>query len=121
VVALHALVFAAVRGPGSRFPILHKPEGRDLRQATGWAHSDPAGEVHAMGMLNSNEMAAEERDYATCEASFETKSGYKSRTGAGCRGIVSVASGGRIRRSQRAGGGYGDVEEHYTAARDYTR
>jgi hypothetical protein len=28
-VALHALVFAAVRGPGSRFPIPHKPEGRD--------------------------------------------------------------------------------------------
>jgi hypothetical protein len=65
---------------------------------------------------NNNYMATEECDYATCEASFETKSGYESRTGARCRRIVLVASRGRIRRSQRAGGGYGDVEEHDTAA-----
>jgi hypothetical protein len=50
----------------------------------------------------------EELDYATCEASFETKSGDEGRAGLGRRRSVSITSGGRIRSDQCAGRGYAD-------------
>jgi hypothetical protein len=70
-------------------------------------------------MLNSNYMAMEERDHATCEASFKTKSGDKGRAGVERRWSVAVTGGGRIRDDQRASRGHVDDEEHNTRARNY--
>jgi hypothetical protein len=72
-----------------------------------------------VGMLNSNYMAMEECEYATCEASFETKSGDKGRAGVERRWSVSVTGGGRFRNDQPAGRGYADDEEHHARARNY--
>jgi hypothetical protein len=72
-------------------------------------------------MLNGNYMATEEREYATCEAGFETKSGDKGRAGVERRWSVSVSGGGCIRNDQRARRGYADDEEHYARARNYPR
>jgi hypothetical protein len=52
----------------------------------------------------------EELDYATCEASFEAKSGDEGRAGVGCRRSVFIISGGRIRNDQCASRGYADDE-----------
>ncbi len=93
---------------------------RGLGQAAGWAHRRPAGEAHAgtwrtFGISGAScaghrlkkhhcrayevrgDAGMERRDYATCETSFETKSRDEDLAGVGCRGSVSVISGGRIR------------------------
>jgi hypothetical protein len=50
----------------------------------------------------------EELDYATCEASFEAKSGDEGGAGVGCRRSVSITRGGRIRSDQCARRGYAE-------------
>jgi len=61
----------------------------------------------------------EEQTHATCEASFETKGWNESRTGVGCRRVVSIAGGGRIRNDRWAGSRYAGNAEYRARARNY--
>ena len=63
----------------------------------------------------------EEPTDATCEASFETKGWDESRTGIGCRRVVSIAGGGRIRNDRWAGSRYAGNAEYGAGARNYAR
>jgi hypothetical protein len=121
----------------SGFSHLPPPEGRDHSLGRSRAAADGPNladirhfwgtasigleKHHCRAYQLRGDAGIEELDYATCEASFETKSGDEGRADVGCRRSVSVPSGGRIRNDQRAGRGYADDEEYYARARDHPR
>jgi hypothetical protein len=113
--------FAATRGSG---PLVrpHRRRaaagGPNLADVRPWGHRVRGiglEKYHCRAYELRGDAGMEERDYAACEASFETKSGDEGRAGVGCRRSVSVASGWRIRNDQRAGHGSADAEEHARA------
>jgi hypothetical protein len=129
-----------VRDRSQVSPILPPPEGRDhslgrvraelrptvrtdIRRSGATRMRGPSAlkMYHCKAYEVRGDAGMEELDYATCEASFETKSGNEGRADVGCRRSVSLTSGGRIRDDQRAGRGYADDEEHYTRTRDHPR
>jgi hypothetical protein len=82
-------------------PIGHCVRAVGVESSFGKAHENPSdAEQWLHGM--------EELSYATCEASFEAKSGDEGCAGVGCRRSISIASGRRIRSDQCAGRGYAD-------------